>query len=163
MATARKKPATAAQRAARAEFSRVMKSGGFGAQKKRKRNPVGRSGANNRDVPTSKLDFQRFERALSGAPKARAKKNPIARSRSNRSVWATNVGFPDFTRNSRALSGRKANPTKPVLCYVVHEARHGVKGKTVAAFPSKPAAVQFARAWTELHQCPAIIAGRGAR
>lgn len=164
MATARKKAPTAAQLRARAAFAKIMKSGGFGAKRKtRKKNPVGRHpGAEMPYQAVTKLDFQRQERALSGARKRR--KNPVGRhGGGGRNQYASNVSMPDFTRQSRALSGRKKNPTKPVLAYVVHAARHGVKGAAVGSFPTKPAAVQYAKAWVKLHDCPAMISGRGAR
>ena len=159
--------ATAKQIAARKAFTKIMQSGGFakaGKRKtaaKRKRNPVARHpGAEMPYQAVSKLDFDRQIRALSGRAKPR-KRNPVARhGGGGRNIYATNAGMPDFTRQSRALSGRKANPLKVLRSFIVYAARGGVAGKVIGAFPAKSDAVQYAKAWSSLHNCPAIIQGR---
>lgn len=173
MATTRKKP-TAAQLRARAAFSKIMKSGGFGAAKKRRKNPVGRSGASGRGLSvnvvgadpdsqngSSKNPFGRQTRQLSGAKRRR--KNPVGRSGASGRGLSTQTQADDNNRGSRDMNprARRHMKTKPVLAYTVYEARHGIAGKVIGAFPTKPAAVQFARAWSDMKRCPALIQGRG--
>ena len=168
--------ATAKQIAARKEFARIMKSGGFPAAKKRKKNPLARSGANARQ--NSEYDDERSE-------------NPIARSGKNSRALSTNVqaGRNSARRdlsgtrrknpvgrggsNSRpAMSNRQAandpngyrmmNPTHAVGRYQVFAARHGIAGKLLATFPSKADAMTYAKAWSDAKNCPVILQGRRA-
>jgi hypothetical protein len=150
VATSRKKAPTAAQKAARAEFARIMKSGGF---KKRRKNPakiarraprrLGRSGANAEGPPP--FPDAKFTRV----------KNPVSRSRSNMPKGI----FIEANQDSRRIV-RAKNPTHAPARYEVHVARHGIKGKLIAAFASLPDAKQYAQAWAKLHRCPAGITGR---
>lgn len=189
--------ATARQIAARKEFARVMKSGGFGPRrakakaKSRRRNPVGRSGDNDRD-PVFQEGSEGLSRARRRNPVGRSGQSDrdkgwaegIGRSRSGSSAYSAVAsvdpgGYRALSKArrknpvSRTRSGkqnlvdehgstRAKNPLHRVARFTVYAARGGVRGKMVAAFPNKADAVQYAKAWVKLHKCPALIGGSRA-
>lgn len=176
--------ATAAQLRARAAFTKIMKSGGFPASKKRKtarkKNPVARSGGSGRQGVDA--DFNRQQRGMArGGKNSRGnpifeisssdatyqrEKNPkrrVVKSRPKAKLSRSRSGPYASSQAAFRGTGREMNPIRPVMSYVVYEARHGVAGKALGAFPSKPAAVQFGRAWSDMKQCPVLIHGKGAR
>lgn len=192
--------ATAAQLRARAAFTKIMKSGGFPASKKRKtssakesrkKNPVARSGGSGRQGVDA--DFNRQQRGLArGGKNSRGnpifeisssdatyqrEKNPAKRrvvktrpkaklsnsAKLSRGISRSRSGPYASSQATYRGTGREMNPIRPVMSYVVYEARHGVAGKAIGAFPSKPAAVQFGRAWSDMKRCPVLIHGKGAR
>lgn len=162
--------ATAAQLRARKEFSRIMKSGGFAKSKtKRRKNPVGRSGANDRQS-ASTADDGRYSRALSGAP--RRKRNPtfydsgyggVGYSGTRRGLGRSGSGteISKMTSGANPRNVRAMNPTRAPNGFDVYEARHGVKGKHIACFHTKADAVEYAKAWSAKYKCPAAITGKG--
>jgi len=144
MATRKKKP-TAAQLAARAEFARIMKSGGFAASgkraAKRKRNPVG-----------SKISRPASSR-VSGSTKRRAAVAPVPPRAAPILRTASSPGL-----------ARARNPIYPPTRFEVW--RVNLQGKAerfIGAFAAKADAVTFARIYADSHGRRVGVKIRGKR
>lgn len=129
MATARssKKKPTAAQLAARAEFARIMKSGGF-KSKRRRKNPTKTT------VPISRSSSAR----LSGSTKRPAPPPPARRA------------APEIRRTSSSPGPIRTNPIYPAVRFEVWRCdRAGHAQRFIGAFASKADAVTFARLYAD--------------
>lgn len=177
-----KKP-SAAQLRVRAEFARKAKSGAFKrkASARRKKNPVGRSGQSDRT--DSFAEQPRAVRAKNPIGRSRSRtqivpakvpetariwriKNPVGRSGSSGRDISKRIVEADFDRQTRALSGRKANPIYPPVRYEVWRAGKTDAGRTraerfIAAFASKGEAVGYAQLYADNHNKRVGIIIRG--
>lgn len=122
-----------------------------------------------RKAPTAKqlAARERFaEAARSGAFRRKKRKvNPLTRVKPRSPSMRT--GKPPTKRlrqrraeTARAPAGFYANPAHPVARYEVRKASRGVAGALLGAFPTKPAAVKFARDYADRHRASVMIVGR---
>lgn len=151
MATTRKKAPTAAQKATRAEFSRIMKSGGFA--KRRKKNPVkGRS---------------RLQPARSsGRLGTRSRQSALDPTLSPAASYSDGHDHGVVNNNPRARRApmktkRKANPLATPLHYACHIATSdGKAGRFLFAAKAKPDAVALAQAYASAKGKRVVIVGK---
>lgn len=127
---------TAAQKAARAKFAAIMKSGGF--PKRRKKNPVARP----RSGTVAETNMRQGLR------------------RSGRSGSASTA-----VERSKLHGVRRRNPlSRPVGYEVLKISPRGAHmDRLVATFAQKPDAVTFAKAYATKHKCQCGIIGKSAR
>lgn len=154
--------ATAKQIAARKEFARIMKSGGFGPRKAkakpRKKNPLARSRSGTPYESTMRSIPFRSQRVLSKAPKA--KRNPSGRN--SRDAYG-NAWDADNARanNPKKRVAVKRNPTRSPVGYKVCKATaQGLQGALIAAFVSKADAVQYGKAYVKANKRAVVIVGK---
>lgn len=136
--------ASAAQLAARKKFSAIMKSGGFGAKKKkpaakRKKNPAAARAPGT--TPRQTLNRAGVRESLAGRQTQSARFN-------------TPSTYAEVVRRGNPIAHRKPSG------FHVHIVTGGAPGKLLGTFTTKPLAVEYAEGYAHKHNRQLCIVGK---